>query len=369
MAEDYYSLLGVQKDVTADELKKAFRQLALKYHPDRNPGDKESEEKFKKIAEAYSVLSDSEKRANYDRFGTAEGMGGAGFDPFGRGGGGGFEDIFGDMFGDIFGAFGGSRGGQRAARGHDLRYDLNLSLKDAFEGIERDIEINRYEDCPECKGTGSRSGNRSTCPDCGGRGQVRLQQGFFSISRTCGRCGGLGTQVTDPCSECSGQGKHEVPRTVAVKIPPGVDNGTRLKMTGEGEPGDRGGPPGDLYIVLSVAEHEFFEREGLDIYCRVPITFPQATLGTEIEVPTLSGSAKLKVPAGTQPGTAFRLKGKGMPAIGRRAKGDQIVVVNLIVPTKLNTRQKELVEEFDKLGNSGDEGIKEKLKNLFAGKA
>ena len=370
MAEDYYSILGVDKGVSEEDLKKSFRKLAMKYHPDRNPDNKEAEEKFKKVAEAYSVLSDQEKRQNYDRFGTAEGFrggAGAGFDPFGRGG---FSDVFEDMFGDIFGAFGGgSRGQRRASRGHDLRYDLDIELDEAFTGIEREISIASWENCPDCSGTGSSSGNRSTCPDCGGAGQVRMQQGFFSITRTCPRCAGAGSFVSDPCKQCGGQGKQEVPRKISVRIPPGVDSGTRLKMTGEGEPGERGGPPGDLYIVLSVKEHEFFEREGLDIYCRVPLTFPQAALGTRLEIPTLSGGATVKVPAGTQPDTAFRLRGKGMPALGRKAKGDQIVVVSLLVPRKLTAKQKELVAEFEKLGGSDDEGFKERIKNLFAGKA
>jgi molecular chaperone DnaJ len=374
MAEDYYSLLGVDKGASPEELKKAFRQLALKYHPDRNPGDKGAEERFKKVAEAYSVLSDPEKKQNYDRFGTAEGMGGAGFDPFGRGGfggAGGFSDVFEDMFGDIFGAFGagGGRSRSRAARGHDLRYDLTLTLEEAFSGVEREIEIAAWEDCPECSGTGSSSGSRLTCPDCGGSGQVRMQQGFFSIARTCGKCGGNGSYVSDPCRECGGQGKVEVPRKVHVKIPPGVDTGNRLKMTGEGEPGERGGPPGDLYIVISVKEHEFFERDGNDLYCRVPLTFPQAALGTQIEVPTLNGPATVKVPAGTQPTTSFKLKGKGMPSVSSRAKGDQIVVVNLIVPRKLKPKQKELISELEKLGGLDDEGFREKIRNLFAGKA
>jgi len=369
MAEDYYSILGVEKDASPEDLKKSFRQLAMKYHPDRNNGDKDSEERFKKIAEAYSVLSDPEKRQNYDRFGTAEGMGGAGFDPFGRGGAGGFSDVFEDMFGDIFGAFGGRRSQSRASRGHDLRYDLDITLMEAFSGIERDIEIASWDNCGKCSGTGSSSGNRVTCADCGGSGQVRMQQGFFSIARVCNRCRGEGSYVTDPCNDCGGNGKVEVPRKISIKIPAGVDNGNRLKMTGEGEPGERGGPPGDLYVVIGVKEHEFFEREGLDIYCRVPITFPQAAMGTRIEVPTLSGEATVKVPAGTQPATAFRLKGKGMPSLGSRAKGDQIVVVNLIVPRKLNPKQRELISELEKTGGMDDEGFREKIKNLFAGKA
>lgn len=370
MAKDYYSILGVDKGVSPEELKKTFRQLALKYHPDRNPDDKHSEEKFKKIAEAYSVLSDPEKRSNYDRFGTAEGMGGAGFDPFGRGGFGGFSDVFEDMFGDIFGGASGARRGNRPSRGHDLRYDLTISLDDAFSGVEHEIEIASWEDCKDCSGTGSASGKRSTCPDCGGSGQIRMQQGFFSIARTCQRCGGSGSHVSDPCKSCRGNAKVEVPRKIFIKVPHGVDSGTRLKMSGEGEPGERGGPPGDLYIIISVEQHEFFERDGLDIYCRVPITFPQAALGAEVEVPTLSGMTTVKVPAGTQPGTALRLKGRGMPSVSSRAKGDQIVVVNLLVPRKLNEKQKELVEAFANMGvDQGEESFKEKIKNLFAGKA
>ena len=365
---DYYSILGVGRDATAEELKKVYRKLAMQYHPDRNPGDKESEEKFKKISEAYSCLSDPQKRANYDQYGSAEGFKAAGFDPFE--GFGGFGNVFEEMFGDIFGAFGAQgRGGSRRQRGSDLRYDLDITLEEAATGKSAEIEIHRSEECKECSGSGSKSGRRTPCKDCGGRGQVRFQQGFFSISRTCSTCAGAGSIITDPCEKCHGDGRQEVPRKLSVKIPPGVDTGTRLKMSGEGEPGYHGGPSGDLYIVLTVLEHEIFKREGVDLYCQVPITFKQALLGDKIDVPTLDGVTTLKIPAGTQPHTPIRLKGKGMQQLGTRHKGDQIVIVKLIVPKKASQRQKELIEEFDSLGTPEEAtSFKEMIRNLFAGK-
>lgn len=370
MAEDYYRLLGVERTATAEEIKKAFRKLAMQYHPDRNPDNKESEEKFKEINEAYSCLSDPQKRANYDRFGSAEGMGGGqGYDPFGAGAAGGFGDIFGDVFNDFLGSFAGGRRGARAQRGNDLRYDLAISLEEAAFGTEKQIEIARYEHCSSCGGTGSASQKVVTCPDCKGMGQVRFQQGFFSISKTCSKCGGAGTHVTDPCGQCKGLGKQRILHKISVRIPAGVDTGSRLKMTGEGEPGAKGGQSGDLYIVMDIEPHAFFTREGLDIYCEVPINFVQAVLGTDIEVPTLEGTAKMKVPHGTQPGTSFRLKSKGIPRLGTSSRGDQVVVVNLVVPKKVNSRQRAILEEFDKLSeDDSSTSIKDKLKNIFAGK-
>ncbi len=365
--KDYYDTLGVSRDATEADLKSAYRKLAMQYHPDRNPGDKEAEERFKKINEAYSCLSDSQKRAHYDRFGTAEPGGDFG-GGFGGGFGGDFSSVFDDLFGDLFGTFG-ARAARRKMRGSDLRYDLDISLFEAASGADRVLEILRWQSCPECDGTGSRSGNPSACPDCNGRGQVRFTQGFFSVSKSCPRCRGEGRVITDPCRKCGGKGMNREPRKVSVRIPPGVDTGTRLKMSGEGEPGVNGGPPGDLYIVIDVDEHEFFKRDGSDLYCQVPITFPQAALGAEIEVPTLYGPHKLKIPAGTQPGTAFHIRGKGMPRLGRRDRGDQVVVVNVSVPKRLNKRQKEIIEEFASIGTKDDEheDFKSRVKNFFTG--
>ncbi|MBI4691101.1 MAG: molecular chaperone DnaJ [Nitrospirae bacterium] len=361
--KDYYETLGVPRDASEADLKKAFRQLALKYHPDRNPDNKESEEKFKEINEAYSVLSDPNKRANYDRFGSAEGVG-AGYSPFGAG----FGDIFEDVFGDFFGTFGGRRR-ERPTKGDDLRYDLNITLMDAAFGVEKIIEVPRWENCTDCKGTGAAPGKGPvTCSNCKGAGQVRFQQGFFSVSKTCGKCHGEGKIITDPCKTCKGIGKNKKHRQVSVKIPAGVDIGSRLRMSGEGELGTYGGPPGDLYIFINVEEHQFFQREGMDLYCKVPISFPQAALGAEVEIPTLDGVTKLKIPAGTSSGKSFHIRGKGMPRLGGHPRGDQIVIVNVEVPKNLTPRQKELLEEFAAI--NGDEiakGFKEKIKDFFAG--
>ncbi len=363
--KDYYEILGVSRDATEADLKKAFRQLALKYHPDRNQGDKESEDKFKEINEAYSCLSDAEKRAHYDRFGTAEGMGaGAGFSPFGAG----FGDVFEDIFGDFFGTFGGRRR-PRPTKGDDLRYDLDITLAEAAFGTEKILEVPRWENCSDCRGSGAAPGKGPvTCSNCKGTGQVRFQQGFFSVAKTCGKCRGEGKIITDPCKACKGNGKVKKYRDIIVKIPAGVDTNSKLRMSGEGEFGIYGGPPGDLYIVLSVSEHPFFQRDGLNLYCKVPVSFPQAALGAEIEVPTLDGVSKLKIPAGTPSGKAFHVKGRGMPRLGSHQKGDQIVIVNIEVPRHLTPRQKEILEEFAQI--NGDEvakGFKEKLKDFFAG--
>jgi len=366
--KDYYQTLGVSRDATEAEIKSAYRKLAMRYHPDRNPGDKAAEEEFKKINEAYSCLSNGQKRANYDRFGTAEP--GAGMGGFGAGFGGfsaDFTDVFDNIFGDFFGGFPGRRGPRRT-RGSDLRYDLDIDLFEAASGVEKVISVMKWVNCTSCGGSGSRSGKPVTCPDCGGKGHLRYQQGFFSVSRTCSKCGGEGKVVADPCEDCGGQGKKRIPKKVSVKIPAGVDTGTRLKMSGEGEPGEHGGPPGDLYIVIGVKEHEFFRREGSDIFCEVPLTFPQAALGTEIEVPGLDGTHRLKIPAGTQPGTAFTLKGKGVQRLGARGRGDQVVIVSVSVPKNLTRRQRELIEEFEKLsGEDAHEDFKTRLKNIFAG--
>jgi len=361
--KDYYEILGVSRDASDAEIKKAFRQLALKYHPDRNPADNTAEEKFKEVNEAYSCLSNPEKRNNYDRFGTAEGIG-AGFGPFGAG----FGDIFEDVFGDFFGTFSGRRR-PRPTKGNDLRYDLDITLMEAAFGIEKEIEIPKWENCSECDGSGSAPGKGpKTCSHCKGAGQVRFQQGFFSISKTCQKCGGTGQIITDPCKVCNGQGKVKKQKTIQVNVPAGVDTGARLRISGEGEMGFHSGPPGDLYIFLNVEDHPFFKREGSDLYCDFPLSFPQAALGTEIEVPTLDGVSKLKIPAGTPSGRIFYLKGKGIQRLGGHGKGDQIVRIYIDVPKKLTQRQKELLEEFAQI--NGDEvakSFKDKLKDLFTG--
>lgn len=361
--KDYYGILGVSRDASEADLKKTFRQLALKYHPDRNPDDKESEEKFKEINEAYSCLSDPEKRANYDRFGTAEEVG-PGFSPFGAG----FGDIFEDIFGDFFGTFTGQRR-PRPTKGNDLRYDLDITLMEAAFGTEKTIEVPKWETCIECRGTGSAPGKGPvTCSHCKGTGQIRFQQGFFSISKTCGRCNGAGKIITDPCKACKGTGTVRRSKDITVKIPAGIDSGSRLRITGEGDPGLYGGPPGDLFVILNVEEHPFFKREGTDLFCEVPISFPHAALGAEIEVPTLDGISKIKIPAGTSSGRIFHIKGAGLPKVGGHVRGDQIVRVYVDVPKKLTTRQKELLEEFARI--NGDEiakSFKEKLKDIFSG--
>lgn len=361
---NFYELLGVQKNASEADIKKAYRGLALKYHPDRNQGNKESEAKFKEINEAYSVLSDPEKRANYDRFGTAEGAG-AGFGGFS---GAGFGDIFEDIFGDFFGNAGGQRR-PRPTKGNDLRYDLEITLEESAFGTEKNIEIPRWEKCQACNGSGSKPDKSPvTCSKCSGSGNVRFQQGFFSVSKTCGQCNGAGRIITDPCTSCKGHGKSKKAHNISVKIPAGVDSDSRLRMTAEGEPGIYGGPPGDLYIVLNIKPHNIFERRGTDIYYEMAITFPQAALGAEIEVPTLDGAASLKIPPGTQPGKSFHLRGKGIPKLGSHGKGDEIVFVTVEVPKNITPRQRELIEEFAHInGDRTSKSIKDKLKDIFSG--
>ena len=338
---DYYEVLGVDRNAGEDELKKSYRRLAMKYHPDRNPGDAEAEENFKEVKEAFEVLSDAHKRSAYDQFGHAGVDNSAG----GFGGAGGFGDIFDSVFGDIFG--GGGRGGQRAYRGADLRYDLDMTLEDAVAGSEIKIRVPTLVDCETCDGTGSRSGKApETCDTCGGVGQVRMQQGFFSVQQTCPRCRGSGKVVTDPCGSCNGVGKTRGNKTIAVKVPAGVDNGDRIRLSGEGEPGQNGGPPGDLYVNVVVQPHPIFARDESDLHCEVPIDFVTAALGGELEVPTLEGRVMLKIPPETQTGKMFRLRGKGVRSVRGGGLGDLICRVAVETPVHLTKEQRELLQQF-----------------------
>ena len=350
-----------------EEIKKAYRKLALKYHPDRNPGDKQAEEKFKEISEAYQVLTDPEKRTQYDQFGHAAfGDGG----PF-RGGfdfSSGFEDIFGDIFGEFFGT--GSTRRRTRSRGEDLRYNLSLGFEEAVFGTEKKIKIPRQGLCETCHGSGSKPGTApGTCPTCRGKGQVSFQQGFFNVSRTCNQCRGQGTIISDPCISCNGAGRVRKLHTLSVKIPAGVDSGSRLKLRGEGESGASGGPAGDLYVVIQVEPHPLFIRHGLDIICEVPISFVQAALGSEMDVPTLAGKVKMKIPPGTQSGKVFRMKGKGVRDVQGYHQGDQHVKVLVETPTHLKPRQKELLKEFAELGEEEvhplSKGFFDKVKQIF----
>ncbi|RME69448.1 MAG: molecular chaperone DnaJ [Nitrospirae bacterium] len=364
--KDYYKILGVSRNATQEEIKKAFRRLALKYHPDRNQGDKEAEEKFKEINEAYAVLGDPEKRAQYDRFGTADISGfetGFGF------GSTTFGEFFEDLFEDFFGTFAGRRRRPRPQKGADLKYDLTITLEEAARGVEKEISIPRWQLCPDCGGSGARPGTSPVrCPQCDGTGYVRYQQGFFTVTRTCSRCQGEGTFIKDPCKNCNGSGKVRQYRDILLKIPPGVDEGSRLRVAGEGELGQYGGPPGDLYIFIHIKPHEFFQRKGDDLYCELPISFPQAALGGEIEVPTLYGTEKIHIPAGTSSGTEFVLKGKGMPRLGSSRRGNMVVRVYVDVPKKLTQKQRELLEEFARtLGEEPHKGIFEKIKDIITG--
>ena len=355
---DYYHVLGVERGAAPDEIKKAYRKLAVKFHPDKNPGDHSAEEKFKELGEAYEVLSNVDKRAAYDRFGhqaftQGGGFGGAGggvHDPFdvfrevfgsGRGGGGIFESIFGDGAGHD----GGERGGR--GRGADLRYDMQITFQEAARGVEKEIEIAKLQTCDTCHGSGAEPGSKvTTCPTCGGHGQVAVARGFFNIAQTCPRCRGAGQTIEKPCHACRGDGRMEKTAKIKIKIPAGVEDGTRLRSTGQGEGGSRGGPPGDLYVVLHVEPHEIFQREGTDLFCSVPISFARAALGGEVKVPTLEGSAVLKVPAGTPSGKTFRLRGKGLPEVHGRGIGDLHVKLYVEVPTKLNHDQRQKLQAF-----------------------
>ncbi|HEX9662762.1 MAG TPA: molecular chaperone DnaJ [Candidatus Binatia bacterium] len=363
--KDYYELLGVSRNASEEEIKKAYRKLALQYHPDRNPGDKQSEEKFKEVSEAYQILSDAEKRAKYDQYGHAAFGDGSPF-PGGFDFTAGFEDVFGDIFGEFFG--GGARRGR--GRGDDLRYNLTLKFEEAVSGTEKKIKIPRHGPCETCHGSGAKVGTApQTCPTCRGRGQVSFQQGFFSVSRTCSQCHGQGTIVKDPCANCGGSGRLRNLHTLNVKIPGGVDTGSRLKLRSEGESAPAGGAPGDLYVVIQVEPHPIFIRENLDILCDVPISIAQASLGAEIDVPTLNGKVKMKIPAGTQSGKVFRMKGKGINDVQGYHQGDQHVRVSVETPTHLTARQKELLKEFATAGgedvNPMAKGFLDKMKDLF----
>jgi molecular chaperone DnaJ len=369
---DYYEVLGLSRGATEAEIKSAYRKLAVRYHPDKNPGDAAAEEKFKEEAEAYSVLSVAEQRARYDRFGHEGVSGSAGASAnWGAQGFGGIEDILGDLFGfgEVFGG-GRSAGARRPAaqRGADLRYDLEMTLEEAATGMTAQLRIPRLEACDECKGSGAAPGTQpETCSVCGGAGQVRYQQGFFSVARTCGQCRGAGRVIRTPCEACKGVGRVEREKQIEVRIPAGVETDSRLRLTGEGEAGAQGGPAGDLYVVIHVKEHDVFERQGSNIYTSAPVTFAQAALGSETIVPTLDSQESLKIPAGTQTGTVFRLKGHGMPVLGGRGRGDLFVSVTVVTPTTLTREQRKLLEQLAEIEEKdlGDKGLMDKVRDIF----
>jgi molecular chaperone DnaJ len=352
MAEkDFYKTLGIAKDASDDEIKKAYRKLAMKYHPDQNQDNPEAEEKFKSISEAYEILKDKDKRAAFDRYGAAAfdgtgGMGGsAGGGGFGGGGFGGFSDIFEEMFGDMMGG-GGGRGG--ATRGSDLQYTLDVSLEDAFKGVEKTIKIPTWEECGVCDGSGAKKGTKpETCPTCSGSGRMRAQQGFFTIERACSTCGGAGTIIREACHNCSGQGRIRKEKSLKVSIPAGIEHGRRIRLSGEGEAGMQGGPSGDLFVLINIQPHKFFSREGANLYCRVPVSMVDASLGGAIEVPTIDGGrAEVKIPSGTQTGQQFRLKSKGMSVLRSASSGDMYIEIFVETPVNLNGKQKDLLKQF-----------------------
>ncbi len=353
---DYYEVLGVSRNATEAELKKAYRRLAMKHHPDRNTGDDKAEAQFKEVKEAHEILSNEQKRAAYDQFGHAgvENSGGGGPGGFGGGAGGaGFNDIFESVFGDVF-TGGRSGGGARVYRGADLRYDLEMSLEDAVAGTEVKIRVPTMTLCKSCKGSGGKDGSAPvSCGTCGGHGQVRMQQGFFSVQQTCPRCRGTGKTVKDPCNSCNGQGRVRDHKTISVKVPAGVDNGDRIRLAGEGEVGENGGPPGDLYVHVFVKKHQIFERDDANLHCEVPISFVAAALGGELDVPTLDGRVVLKIPAETQTGKVFRLRGKGVKPVRGGRVGDLLCRVAVETPVNLNREQKEILQEFDKAMQDG----------------
>ena len=368
---DFYDVLGVSRDVSDQELKSAYRKQALKYHPDRNPGDHVAEEKFKQASEAYQVLCDADKRAAYDRYGHA-GLGGhGGFNGGPFAGGVDIGDIFGDLFGEMFNVGGsGQQRGTRQQRGDDLRFDMTIDFENAFFGTETEVKIRRLETCVTCHGRGTASSRGpSVCGQCQGRGQLRYQQGFFSVARTCSACGGTGQVIGDPCQTCRGQTRISSEFKLPIKVPPGVEEGTHIRYTGEGDAGRTGGPRGDLYVVLSVRPHDFFERQGYDLHCVIPVSFPQAALGAEFEVPGIDGAIHLKIPEGTQSGRELRVRARGFPFLNDKGRGDLIVKVLVQVPRKLSRSQRDLVS---KLGESlsvdnkpTSPGLLDKMKDLF----
>jgi len=359
---DYYDVLGVSRGASADEIKKAYRTKAKELHPDRNKDNPDSEARFKEANEAYEVLKDAEKKAAYDRFGHSAfegGMGGGGPRPGGGfGGGGDFTSAFSDVFDDLFGDFMGGRGGgrQRAARGSDLRYNLRISLEDAFSGLQKTIKVRTLVTCTKCSGTGSEGASEpTTCPTCSGMGKVRAQQGFFTVERTCPTCGGLGQIIKNPCTSCGGAVRTEKERALNVNIPSGVETGTRIRLAGEGEAGMRGGPPGDLYIFVEVDQHKLFERDGVNLHCRVPVSMVKAALGGQVEVPTIDGGrARVQIPSGSQSGRQMRLRAKGMPALRGQGVGDMFIELAVETPTNLTSKQKDLLEEFEKLSEDNN---------------
>jgi len=361
---DYYEVLGVDRSAADQEIKKAYRRIAMKYHPDRNPDDEDADAKFKEATEAYDVLMNAEKRSAYDQFGHAgvdQTMGGGGFQ-----GGASFSDIFGDVFGDIFGGGGGGRQGPQ--RGSDLRYTMEVSLEEAVRGATREIKVPTLQHCDTCDGSGAKPGtNPVTCGSCGGSGQVRMQQGFFQVQQTCPKCRGRGKTISDPCIDCRGQGLLEKTKTLSVKVPPGVDTGDRIRLSGEGEAGPAGGPNGDLFVQIAVRQHNLFERDGRHLYCEVPINFVDAALGGELEVPTLDGKVKLKIPSETQTGKMFRLRGKGVQPVRGGPVGDLMCRAVVETPVNLSAQQRQLLEEFRATLNEGGNSQSPRQSSWFEG--